>query len=405
MTSEYDSSSPDETIAARIRQIDGLLSGWTGSRDEQKILAILREADAAAFNAILTGIDLERLFAKVDDHLFAPDSFTALMKLLSARTSEMTLDVRSRVIGALQLGRTRQIEEALVRTIVVATHGEDLTRLKNAIDRSQSHHDLEKLVFSDIDDQALRVEILSHIASEADAIPRRSWKVLSDIDDTVFARLHDRRFPSKTVYPGVLTFYEELDRGPGATPDETGDLTFVTARPTAIGGFIEGQTRQALIKAGAPPSTILTGSLFSLISHSRMAGRKFEVFGRYRELFPEYDFIFVGDNGQGDPEFGRRMQAASPERIKAVFIHNVAEEVPADPDATTWEDDGLIVFNTYVGAALAAWQHGLISAEGVRRVAAAAQEELAAIEFDNHENRDEVRALVARDLAALERLG
>jgi phosphatidate phosphatase APP1 len=399
MTSEPDSSDIDGTIAARIQQVDTLLSGWTGSRDEQAILVILREADSAAFNAMLMGVDLDRLFAKVDDHLFAPDSFTELMQLLSARTAEMTLEVRSRVVNALQMGRTRQIEEALVRTIVVATHGEDLTHLKNAIDRSGSHHDLEKLVFSDIDDQTLRVEILSHIASEADAIPRRSWKVLSDIDDTVLARLHDRRFPSKTVYPGVLTFYEELDRGPGDAQDETGDLTFVTARP-----FIEGQTRQTLIKAGMPPSAILTGSLFSLISHSRMAGRKFEVFGRYRELFPEYDFIFVGDNGQGDPEFGRRMLAASPDRIKAVFIHNVAEDVPSDPDATTWEDGGLILFNTYVGAAEAAYQHGLISREGVHRVAIAAREELAAIAFDDGQ-REEIEALFARDLKALEGLG
>lgn len=39
--------------------------------------------------------------------------------------------------------------------------------------------------------------------------------VLSDIDDTVFASLKDRRFPTHTFYPGLHQFYRELtEAGP-----------------------------------------------------------------------------------------------------------------------------------------------------------------------------------------------
>ena len=36
-------------------------------------------------------------------------------------------------------------------------------------------------------------------------------KVLSDIDDTIFCALHDRRYPRRSVYPGVRAFLDAVD--------------------------------------------------------------------------------------------------------------------------------------------------------------------------------------------------
>ncbi|MGB3329594.1 MAG: phosphatase domain-containing protein [Thermomicrobiales bacterium] len=389
---------PDPTTAdLLIDQIERLLSGLTLAGDERQIIAILRDASTDDFNEIIMRVELERVFAKVDDHLIGTDNFTALMRLLIARVPEMTLPVKARVVNVLQLGRTRRVEEELVQAIFLDTHGSELSDLKNAIDRSGTHHDMEKLVFGDIDDHERRLSILAHIAQEAATIHPRTTKILSDIDDTVFARLRDHRFPGRTVYPGVLAFIDELDRGPGMVPDETGDLTFVTARPTAFGGFIEGQTRQSLIRAGLPPAAILTGSLFSLISNKRMAGRKMEMFTRYRELFPEYTFIFIGDNGQGDADFGKRMLAEAPEQVAAIFIHDVTN-AERQRTSTTWEEDGLVYFDTYIGAAIEAWRKGLITREGVNRVAEEAETALATIPFHDEEDRAKVVSDHALDL-------
>ncbi|MGC4108181.1 MAG: DUF2183 domain-containing protein [Thermomicrobiales bacterium] len=388
---------PDPTSAdIQIDRIEALLSGLTLAGDEREIVSILRDAEPDDLNEILSRLDLERLFTKVDDHLIGADNFTALIHLLMARVPRLHLGVKARIVNALQLGRTKRVEEELVHAIFLDTLGGELSDLKNAIDRSSTHHDMEKLIFSDIDAPDLREEMLAHIAREAETIAPRTWKVLSDIDDTVFARLHDHRYPGKTVYPGVLAFYDELDRGPGMVPDETGDFTFVTARPTAFGGFIEGQTRQALTRAGLEPSAILTGSFFALTSHARMAGRKLEMFSRYREIFPEYDFIFIGDNGQGDADFGRRMLAMAPNEVAAVFIHDVTG---AEHRATTtWVEDGLIYFDTYIGAAIEAWRKGLITREGVNRVAEAAQEALETIPFRSEQDRLQVMSDHALDL-------
>jgi len=63
---------------------------------------------------------------------------------------------------------------------------------------------------------------------------------LSDIDDTIicsggYLGGTDIRYPWGTVYPGVTSFYEELDRG--FAPDyevEESNLVFLTARPRII---------------------------------------------------------------------------------------------------------------------------------------------------------------------------
>ena len=75
----------------------------------------------------------------------------------------------------------------------------------------------------------------------ARARAERPWrKVLSDVDDTLTCGYHypagcDQRFPRKTLYPGVLALYRELDLGAHG-PDQWGDgrlgnLAFMSARP------------------------------------------------------------------------------------------------------------------------------------------------------------------------------
>ncbi len=156
----------------------------------------------------------------------------------------------------------------------------------------------------------------------------REVKVLSDIDDTFYANWKDARYPKKTVYPGVLQFYAELDRGPGPVPGRAGDLTFVTARPGDRLGLVEDATIKALAERGQLTATVLAGSFTRLIGNRTIAEKKLENFLEYRRLYPEYDFVFVGDSGQGDIHFGQRMLELAPGVVRAVFIHDVV----ATPD-------------------------------------------------------------------------
>jgi hypothetical protein len=381
----------------KLETLRTLMAGHTDTSEERRILELLTGANAAELNFLMTNVDLESLLSDLDDRVMGPDHHTALLDLLcSRRTAELSLPVRASLVTALQVGATHVEAERRVRDLFLGLRGRELTTFKNLLDAGGNHQDLEKLLFDDMDDPGLREEILVHIRHEAEATPSGENKVLSDIDDTFYANLKDQRYPSKTVYPGVLAFYAELDRGPGIIPGREGDLTFVTARPMDALGVVENMTLDTLRAHGVPPPAVLSGSFAHLIGNSRIADKKFDNFQRYIRLFPEYGFVFVGDSGQGDVEFGARMLAAAPQAVHAVFIHDVVDT----PEATrqSWRAKRVFFFDTYVGAAVESFQVGVISRDGVARVARAAQESIGGIAFTSPGQREARQQELARDL-------
>lgn len=332
--------------------------GWTGRRDEARILELLETAPAGSLDAILRELNVDALVRNLHNRLKGPDNRNRLLHLLTVdRLPHLSLETRADIVWALQKVHTTASLEMAIRNVIVASTGEELRQLRNVLNHSETYRDLPRLVFSDIDDPAIREEIIQHIATHQ--VPTNEVKVLSDIDDTVFARLHDKRYPGKTRYPGVLAFFNALDRAPDGT-GEPGDLTFVTARPGLLAGIVASFTSRSLRKAGIKEHTILTGSLLALRSHGHMAQRKLQNMRRYHQLFPEYGIVFVGDSGQGDAQAGREMLRELGKVVRAVFIHDIRQHDLQHSDVTG--DDGITYFDTYTAAAAAAWQVGLISA-------------------------------------------
>ncbi|WP_437833045.1 phosphatase domain-containing protein [Sorangium sp. So ce1153] len=404
MTIDAPSDAPIPSVLPKLDEIRQRLRSHTDRQDERRILEILAGATAAELDQLLLELDLPALLGDVDDRLVGPDNRTALLELLTAeRLGDLGIPARAALASALQRGRTGRLDEQALRRIWIGTRGADVTRLKNALDGRGGYHDLHQLFYHDIDDDALREELLAHIAREAVAVSAsvstREVKILSDIDDTFYANWKDARYPKKTVYPGVLQFYAELDRGAGAAPGRPGDLTFVTARPGDRLGLVEDATLEALAARGQLAATVLAGSFTRLIGNRAIAEKKLENFVEYRRLYPEYDFVFVGDSGQGDIHFGQRMLELAPEAVKAVFIHDVA----ATPELARLDlaVGGVRLFDTYIGAALEALELGLLGPEGAARVAQAALAAFAAVPFPSHEGREPRRLEVLRDLARL----
>lgn len=83
--------------------------------------------------------------------------------------------------------------------------------------------------------------------------------------------------------------------------------------------------------------------------------------------------------------------------VRAVFIHDVVATPQEQRDA--WRERHVFFFDTYVGAAVDAFHAGVISRDGVDRVAAAARESLAAIAFPSPDQRQAREAELERDLA------
>ncbi|WP_437937662.1 phosphatase domain-containing protein [Sorangium sp. So ce341] len=401
MTIDATPDAPIPSVLPKLDEIRQRMASHTDRQDERRILEILAGSTAAELDELLVLLDLPALLGDVDDRLLGPDNRTALLDLLTAeRLGDLGVPARAALASALQRGRTGRRDEQALRRLWLGTRGEGLTRLKNALDGRGRYHDLHQLFYHDIDDDDLREELFAHIAAEA--VPTGEVKILSDIDDTFYANWKDERYPKQTVYPGVLQFYAELDRGPGPEPGRAGDLTFVTARPGDRLGLVEDATLRALAARGQLAATVLAGSFTRLIGNRAIAEKKLENFLEYRRLYPEYGFVFVGDSGQGDIHFGQRMLEFAPESVQAIFIHDVV----ATPERARQElaVGGVHLFDTYLGAAAVALERGLLGPEGAARVAEAALEAFAAIAFPSHEGREPRRLEMNRDLARLNEL-
>ncbi|MCB9645828.1 MAG: DUF2183 domain-containing protein [Deltaproteobacteria bacterium] len=318
-----------------------------------------------------------------------------LTQLLRAATDDdlasLSVAQRAKAVTALQEGPTVEAEERAIARVFLASAGADLTALKNRVDAGD-HNDMVQLIHDDIDEADIRASLLAHFAAQAGPRPGPENKVLSDIDDTLKASINDKRYPKGTVYPGVRQLYLELDLG-GAGAGRVGDLGFLTARPEIEGLAEDLWTRQTLKDAGLGHVTILSGDLAHAFDHDAMAEKKAENFRAYHGVFPEYGVVFIGDSGQGDEAAGRAMLAGAPDHVRGVFIH--------DLDGTKPKDAGgdVIFFDTYVGAAVQAHARGLISDQGLARVAAVALQEQEAVPFKTDAQREHAQALLQADLA------
>ena len=152
----------------------------------------------------------------------------------------------------------------------------------------------------------------------------------------------DVSYPTKTVYPGVLAFYRELDLGTSGSGvwDDTkvGNLVFLSARPHVYKDATEGRSYdkfQKLRKLGEhglyTMPTLLAGALetgfrFAYGGNPEpLAVTKYKNLGEYLALYPEYKIIFIGDNGQGDVR-AAEMALLNPNfagNISRVYVHLV----------------------------------------------------------------------------------
>ncbi|XVX20604.1 phosphatase domain-containing protein [Actinomycetota bacterium] len=387
-------------MADQLPLLKALIDGHTDRDEEAQALALLRSATPDELNALLDGVDVQDLVASVDNRVVGPDHRDELVRLLAVeRRAELSTANQANVIHGLQQGRTGSGDERAIADMLLAVRGAELTALKNQLNMRTDQHDLEGLVFADIDDEQIRDEILRHIAAEAPVdLPARELKVLSDIDDTAFAKIHEKRYPKGIVYPGVLAFYQALDQGPNDAPQSTGDLTFVTARPGDAFGLIENHSRAALRKAGVANMSLMGGTVVALRSKDAMAGMKFANMEHYRRLFPEYDLVFIGDSGQGDAIVGEKILGEWPGAVKAVFIHDVVDTPPERREEQAAKR--LYYVDTYVGAGTTARELGMISAKGLEQIITETRDGFDKVEWESPEQEQAMRAILERDIAA-----
>ena len=384
----------------------------------EKSFPFFQECDARALNYLISHVKLGLLFYKIKDHRnFSGQHRTELIQLLAVdRLPALTVMSRVIVLHALQLMKLRANPRAeyWVRNVILNTHQNDLSELKTLTDAKGDYFSMNKLIYDDIKSETIRQDILNHIRREA-TVQRAhlkmgtrkgkrqrlyAWrKILSDVDDTLcssggsYPAGIDKRYGKKVVYPGVLAFYRELDlgtQGPEEWPENrVGNLVFLSARPHVYKdmsekiNFAKFEKLRVVGNDGrkglhTTPS-LLAGDIASgrkYIATNDMeplALKKFDNFKRYVSIYPEFNHIFICDNGQGDVRAGELMFDFFPYEVEGLYVHIVQDRTKTfgyEPER--WRSKGLspCFFRTYPEAALDAVTRDppLIRDSGLQRV-------------------------------------
>lgn len=155
--------------------------------------------------------------------------------------------------------------------------------------------------------------------------------VISDIDDTVIqSRVSNFLQAAKTVilgnartrlpFPGVAGFYEALRNG--ASGDEKNPIFYVSSSPWNIHDVITEFMDLQKIPKG--PLILRDWDIsWSSLSSLRHSEHKGEVIRNIFQVYPNLEFILLGDTGQHDPEIYRRIVNEFPNRVRAIYIRDV----------------------------------------------------------------------------------
>jgi len=282
---------------------------------------------------------------------------------------------------------------------------------KTAVDNISDYFNLHNLYYRSLSEKSKEVFLLKLRSAyeEFKGDPKNSHsrpiKILSDIDDTFlssggsFGNV-DSRYPKEVLYPAVTTFLKELDLGCNSEEGvwdqgRHGNLAFLSARPhveaTKQPELMTYDKFAMIFESGKLHTfpTLLLGNFKGLTgainkNFQEMVRKKFKNFEQYLMLYPEYDFVFIGDNGQGDAAVGEKMIKEYPQRMRAVFIHKVLENEKKTygySDSPDWKK--MLWFTNYVEAAILAFKYKLIHFKGVQRILTAAHKEFDIIRWQN----------------------
>ncbi|KAJ8524299.1 hypothetical protein ON010_g16820 [Phytophthora cinnamomi] len=295
------------------------------------------------------------------------------------------------------------------------------------------------LIYHRIRSDSEREAILKHFEAEAAALrasPKffAPIKLLCDIDDTMLAALFDTRYPELTVYPGVHQFAQELLRRSATIAADTADthsgyereddeddelesgqssstkskevqrVAFLTARPE----FLRKRSLQELRACGFQHFTLLMGRFANMWGSQRIASGKLRNFVRFKRVFAEHRFVFVGDNGQGDIDLGKEL-LKNPHlyAVSAVLIHDIIRNHTTGKlnqhsyRGKECNQNGIHSFRTYIGASFHLYMLGLLPLSAVVRVVEKTALAYAAIVFDTREQKQSLAQEILADVAAV----
>lgn len=160
-----------------------------------------------------------------------------------------------------------------------------------------------------------------------------SFGVISDLDDTVIqSRITSFLQAVRTVmlgnartrlpFPGVAAFYQALEKGGDGARNNP--IFYVSSSPWNIYDIISDFMDIQRIPSG--PILLRDWDIdVAALSSNRLKTHKEPLIREILELYPDMNFVLIGDNSQRDPEIYRAILDAFQGRILAIYIRNVEQ--------------------------------------------------------------------------------
>eukprot|EP00041_Stephanoeca_diplocostata_P027076 m.739766 g.739766 ORF g.739766 m.739766 type:complete len:629 (+) comp23110_c0_seq3:699-2585(+) len=334
-----------------------------------------------------------------------------MCRMLNARMKDLSYTARLGVIDVVVAARACQgvaTAELLVANFFMGLKGADLARVKAEFDIA-SGRSLSDIIFNFLSDEGIRKSVLEHFNKQAAEVLRtegfqRPMVVLCDVDDTVVQGAFGGgtpKYPTGCLFPGFNAVVRTL----GAR------VVFAPTRPDEM----QSPMHDVLTEHGIEQPNVLTGLLVgtthtdvaSTKSRQWVTDRKFDHYIKYMNVFPEAQFVWFGNTGQGDVQRGLELlQKQVTEDGNNPTIRQVAgcfvQDVLSD-DGTgfktsqeqRWDflERGVYVVNTYVDVAALMCKQGFFAPDALQPCVQEAVHELQGLwktfQHDGHTDVDD----------------
>ena len=249
--------------------------------------------------------------------------------------------------------------------------------------------DLESSVNGDGEWHSYSAELLAagkpdreNVKGSADVLvapPSARFGVISDLDDTVIqSRVSNFLQAARTVmlgnartrlpFPGVAAFYRALRNGKDG--DEKNPIFYVSSSPWNIYDVIA--EFMDLQKVPKGPILLRDWDIgWNALSPARHFEHKGVAIRNIMQLYPDLQFILIGDTSQHDPEIYSQIVREFPNRVAAIYIRDVTRNAERSASVKKLADEILAAHSTLVlaedtlGAAKHAAEQGWISSDAL----------------------------------------
>jgi phosphatidate phosphatase APP1 len=184
------------------------------------------------------------------------------------------------------------------------------------------------------------------VAEVAAVVPRAAdFAVVSDIDDTILVsdathwlraarRLFLQNARGRLTFPGVPEFYTALQAG--AAPASFNPIFYVSSSPWNLYDLLT----DFMAFQEIPPGPLFLRDygleqppLEGYGTQGGHAGHKTLYIEQLLAAYPHLPFVLIGDSGQKDPEIYAAIAVRHPDRIRSIYIRDIAPALLEPRDA------------------------------------------------------------------------